>query len=310
MRSQYPQLLLRHLIPGISGVLAALLLLPWATLTRLALTSDQYSHILLVPIITIGLVSSDRKRILANVTYCLPAALPAAAVCSLIISLQTTKSAASVYRLPLVTLCGVVLVCTIFLLCFGRSAFRRALFPLLFLFLMIPIPAPAMSQLTRVLQEGSADFSAILFHLIQLPALRENLKFSLPGFDIEVAEQCSGIRSSLALCIVSILAGHLCLRSWWRKLVILAITLPLVVFKNALRIVVISALGLYVNREFLHGAFHRYSGLPFSLLEIMILAPIMFRWYRIERRAYRDLSMENERFCDDARKLGDRLPPA
>jgi exosortase len=149
---------------------------------------------------------------------------------------------------------------------------------------MIPVPAPLMKPVILALQEGSAALSAVLFKLEHVPAFRTGLTFSLPGFDIEIAPQCSGIRSSIALCIASTLAGHLFLRTGWRQLLLVLITVPLVVFKNAVRIVTISTLGVYVSRDFLYGTLHHYSGLPFSLVELAILMPLVVRWHRSEPR--------------------------
>src|SRR5581483_3010493 len=114
--------------------------------------------------------------------------------------------------------------------------------------------------------------------------LRQGVRFALPGFDIEVAEQCSGIRSCVALCMASIVVSHCLLRTWWRKISLISLTIPVAIFKNALRIVTISSLGVYVSPEFLQGALHRYSGIPFSLIEVVILGPILIRWRRLDAR--------------------------
>jgi exosortase/archaeosortase family protein len=72
------------------------------------------------------------------------------------------------------------------------------------------------------------------------------------------------------------IAGHLFLQSNWRKAMFSLLTVPVVIFKNAVRIVTISCLGIYVDPGFLHGRLHRYGGLPFSLLSLAILAPLLF----------------------------------
>src|SRR3989441_5536758 len=96
-----------------------------------------------------------------------------------------------------------------FVLCCGLRAFRKGLFPVLFLFLMVPIPDSLLSQVIFWLQSGSAEVSHALFELLGVPVLQEGFIFSLPGINIEVAKECSGIPSSLALFITSLLAGHL-----------------------------------------------------------------------------------------------------
>jgi exosortase len=258
-----------------------LLFIPFRALIALSLSDEQYSQIVVIPLIAGVLIYSDRKRIFRNADYCpgvgIPMVLAGVTICN--IQRIAPSFSGNLNILSVSTFGGLVVVMADFILCFGVAAFCRAAFAWGFLMLTIPVPAPAMKTLVRSLQNGSASCSAILFRLIHLPALRQDLRFALPGFDIEIAEQCSGIRSSIALCIANVLAGHLFLHTWWRKMLLVLITIPLVIFKNALRIVAICWLGVYVNQGFLHGKLHRYSGLPFSLVELAVIAPLVIRWH-------------------------------
>jgi exosortase len=181
------------------------------------------------------------------------------------------------------TILGVALLLTAeFVLCFGGRALWVAIFPFLFLFLIVPLPPELMDKAVLGLQKGSADMSYGLFKLIGMPVFRDGFQFSLPGVDIEVAAECSGIRSSLSLFLSSLLVGHLTLRSGWIRVVFSLLTIPVVIFKNAVRIVTISSLGVYVDRGFLHGNLHKYGGLPFSLLAIAILFLVLISLKRAE----------------------------
>jgi hypothetical protein len=64
-------------------------------------------------------------------------------------------------------------------------------------------------------------------------------------------------------------------------------TIPVAVFKNAVRIVTISLLGTYVDPGFLHGRLHRYGGPPFSVLALALLTSLLLGLIRIERRRQR-----------------------
>lgn len=259
---------------------AIVIAMPWKQLFRLALANDQYSHILVVPFVTVAFIASDRRTVFNEMNSYTIGIVPAAL--ALFLMLRFSKSIAGEYYLFFTTFCSVVFIITTFLLCFGRIAFARALFPLCFLLLMVPVPDLWIKPIIRLLQEGSAALTAILFRIIHLPALRQGLSFSLPGFDIQIAEQCSGIRSSIALCICSSVLGRLLLRTIWRRIALVLLTVPLVILKNALRIVTIASLGVYVNQGFLHGSLHHYSGLPFSLVELAMILPLLMRWRRVE----------------------------
>jgi exosortase len=101
--------------------------------------------------------------------------------------------------------------------------------------------------------------------------------FSLAGIQIEIASQCSGIRSSLALVIASLLAGYLMLRSGWRRAVLLAAAVPMAVFKNGVRIAVLSLLAVHVHPKWLISSdLHHEGGIVFYTLALLLLAPLLW----------------------------------
>jgi exosortase len=141
---------------------------------------------------------------------------------------------------------------------------------------MTPLPFVVAEHIVSVLQKGSADTCYALFRFIGVPVIRHGFVFSLPGVDIEVAEQCSGIHSGLSLFIVGLLAEHTLLKGNWRKVCLILCIFPIAVFKNAVRIVTIAWLGIHVNPAFFHGPLHRQGGLPFSLLSIAMMAVLIW----------------------------------
>ncbi len=181
-----------------------------------------------------------------------------------------------------------------FVLCYGTQAFRAALFPWLFLLLMIPIPTFVLDNIVLALQKGSAVMTYALFKLLGVPVFWQHFRFLLPGVQIEIAEECSGIRSSLALFITSILAGYVFLQSNWNKTLFSLFTVPVVIFKNAVRIVTISSLGVYVDPGFLHGRLHRYGGIPFSLVSLAILVPFLLLLQKGERGSHTESGQAKE----------------
>lgn len=249
-----------------------------SALARLSLQDDKYSHVLLIPLMVASLVYLQRKRIFSGVQFCVFKGAPLLIVGIVLFCLAQTRlfTLNSNDHLSVVTLAIILVWIGGFVLCFGAKSFRAARFPLLFLLLMIPIPTAAMDKTIVALQAGSALMTYALFKVLGIPVLWQGFKFSLPGVEIEIAEECSGLRSSLALFITSVLAGHMFLQSGWRKTLFTLLTVPVVIFKNAVRIVTISCLGVYVDPGFLHGRLHRYGGLPFSIISLAILISLLF----------------------------------
>ena len=259
----------------------ALFRAPLAALAHLALQDERYSYIAFVPFISASLLYLERNRVFHESRWskALGASLAAIGV-ALFWILKGSLSQAS--GLPLFAFALVLVWIGGFLFCYGIPASRAVFFPLLFLFLIVPPPPDVLEKLVVWLQKGSAEVSYLFFKLAGVPVLRQGFTFSLPGLNIEVAEQCSGIRSSISLFIASILAGHLVLHSTWRKICLSLLTIPIVIAKNALRIVVLSLLGTYVDRDILFGRLHTSSGLLFSPLALLVLAWLLWILYKSE----------------------------
>jgi exosortase len=169
----------------------------------------------------------------------------------------------------------------------GFDSLRAASFPLIFLVLAIPIPGAVLDLAVTSLQRASATMTAVVFKMIGMPFLKNGYIFSLPGIDIEVAKECSGIRSSIAFVLGSIVVGYLCLRLGWSRLLLVALTIPIVILKNAIRIVTIAWLGVYVDRGYFFGDLHRYGGFPFSMMAIALIAGALCLLARLERAPVR-----------------------
>jgi len=171
-----------------------------------------------------------------------------------------------------------------FILAYGTPAFTRARFPLLFLLFLVPIPAFVLGEVVFLLQTGSAEVAYWLLRLLNVPVFKQGFTLQLPTLSVEVAEQCSGIRSSLALLITTLLVGEFVLDSVWRKWVLVASIVPILILKNGVRIVAVCLLTIYVDRGFLHGWLHTSGGIVFYILGLVILIPIIVALRNSDKR--------------------------
>lgn len=254
---------------------------PITAIFSLSLHDERYTHILLIPFIVVALLWLDRRRIIARAER---SGAPGASVILVgYLILETARSRP--FSVANLWLSGLALVLTIYgslLACYGMRSFRAACFPLLFLLWIIPIPPFILDKVVSELRAGSTELSYLLFRLSGVPVLKHGFTLSLPGIDIDVAPQCSGIRSGISFLIAGLLMAHSILRSTWRQLCLVACILPIVMLKNAVRIVSISSLGLYIDRGFLSGNLHRYGGLPFSLVGLAFLLPLAWLLWKSE----------------------------
>jgi exosortase len=257
---------------------------PMKLLVESSLGNELYSHIILIPFVSIYLIYTGRRKIFqGSVASVIPGSI--LIVAGVVFSLAGRGLGTDFDQndfLSLMTFAAVLCWIGGFILFYGLESSRLALFPLLFLFFMVPVPGFLMERIILLLQICSTEVSYGIFKLTGVPISREGFTFHLPGLSVEVAKQCGGIRSSLALFIVSILAGHLFLTSWKRKFILSLWVLPITIVKNGIRIVTLSLLGVYVDPRILDSTLHRRGGIPFFIVALSLLGIVLWFLRRSE----------------------------
>jgi exosortase len=250
--------------------------LPLRNLISFSLTHDYGSHIVFIVPVSAYLIYVKRNEIFSKVqsSFLVGSVLLLAGT---VLWWFAEKRSPSLEgdSFSLLTFSIVVVWISGFLFFYGTSAFRAASFPLLFLLLLVPIPELLIEKIILLLQAGSAAVAYWLLRLLQVPVFKQGFILQLPTLSIEVAKECSGIRSSLGLLITTLLVGEFALRSGWRRLIFILSTVPILILKNGVRITAICLLSIYVDRGFLHGWLHTSGGIVFYLLGLAILVPIL-----------------------------------
>jgi exosortase C (VPDSG-CTERM-specific) len=280
--------LLRHQLRSLAvyvGVLIMCFAMPLFTLAGFALHSDLYSHILLVPLVSVYLAWLGKNELpLADPPDRKLAALPLVAGLLLILGCALATRAglklAPADSLAWTTLSFVLLVIGACFLSLGKQIVRRLAFPLAFLIFLVPFPDLVKETVESFLQHRSADAAELLFGIIGTPFLRQGVTFQLPGFSLAVAPECSGIHSTLVLFISSLIASQLFLRSPWKRAFFVLVVLPLGILRNALRIVTIGELCVQVDPGFIDSVIHRRGG-PFFF--VISMFPFLLLLYYLRK---------------------------
>lgn len=235
------------------------------------------SHVVLVPLVCVALVLQRRREIFArpqtNWHWGFGIVL-AGIVLGIWVRLTQPVSANS-DGLALLVAPLVVTWVGAFLLVFGSNALWAARFAAVFLVFTVPVPTVLLDGFTELLKRGSTAAVSALFTLTGTPFHREGFVFSLATLAIEIADECSGVRSSVALLLTSLLAGHMYLKTGWKKGVLALAIFPISVFKNGVRIVSLSLLATHVDPSFLVGRLHHDGGVAFFLLALAMLLPVL-----------------------------------
>jgi exosortase len=248
----------------------------------LALRDNAYSHILLILPISAVLIFLEWRSLRSMVARNVPAgsALLAIAVLVTGFAIGAAASLPSDVQLSIRMFALVLAWIGAFVLCFGSRVSRLVLFPLCFLLGLVPLPQFALNEIVRLLQQGSAWAAYVLFTAAGVPVAQDGVRLTIPGLTVEVAQECSSIRSSSMLLVTTMVLAQLLLRSPWRKLLVIVVAVPLSVAKNGLRIFTIAILGTRVDPGYLTGRLHHEGGIVFftiTLLGVFVLLWIFRR---------------------------------
>ncbi len=256
----------------LAAALAAVFHRPLGAAFSQARSEDLHSHLLLVPFVSAYLLYTGRAHLAAPSGASLSGTLLfAAAAC--VLPWLPAQDPGNLLALRIAAfVAGLAAAC---FFCLGGAWVRSAAFPLAFLLFLVPLPPPLIAAAEAWLVAGSAAIAALLFELSGTPLFREGQVLQLPGISLEVARECSGIRSTLVLFITGLVASRLILRSPWRRAVLVAAVIPLGILRNALRIWVIGLLCVHGGSHWIDSWLHRQGGPLFfalSLLPLFLLA--------------------------------------
>jgi len=256
---------------------------PLIALIQMSYSSGEVSYLMLIPFIAAWILVVERRKIFRDLSYdrTLGAGLFSCAVCVGVVASLVGRGSSNL-RLSSFILALVIVWGSGFLLLFGKAALKAASFPLLFLLLMVPPPQSLLNRTIYMLQTGSAWVAGSFFDLFGVPALREGFVFHLPGVNIEVTQECSGIRSSMVLLILALIVAHFYLLTFWKKATFVTFGLFIMILKNGIRIATLTLLAMYVDPSFLTGRLHHQGGIVFFLVGLVLLLPVLWLLQRGE----------------------------
>ena len=264
--------------------LAALWLLVFApvvpAMVNIWLNHSDNSHAALVPIISLYLGWTKRRE-LAGVEISGSAWGGAFLVlCLTLYLLSCIGGLAFVSRLMIVgSLIALVWNC------FGWPCLRVLAFPLGFLFFMVPVPEALLNLVSFPLQLQATKISTWVISLFSIPVYREGNMLYFSQTQLEVAEACSGIRSIVALTMLSVLLAYLANHNNWRyKLILVLCAIPVAMLANVLRISGTGILAHFFGDRVALGFLHDFSGLAVFVFGLAVMV-FLFKLLDLTRQS-------------------------
>ncbi len=252
--------------------------------------ATDYEHGNLIPFVIVGLIVYRLKDIRASV-------LPGSAWGYLwivvgclfyVAGYRTLQPRITVGALPFILWGGAYVL-------WGWQVAKLLAFPLFFLWISIPLPA--FQQATTHLQllaTAMAHHGSSLFGVETYTQGTTILPVHGDWKPLSIAHGCSGIRSLMALLMISAAWAYVAKMAMWKKILLFLSAFPLAIVGNSLRVISIFVIAEYGDAEWASTTWHDWSGLlffyPFSLLLLLVIHSLLeggLPWKAEKRRKLR-----------------------
>jgi exosortase len=152
--------------------------------------------------------------------------------------------------------------------------------------LSVPLPELVIQRLALPLQFRASRMGAALLASRHVPVLLSGNIIRMPGNELFVTEACSGLRSLTALISLGVLMGGLMLQSPISRLSLIALSIPIAIFINGVRVFMTGFLVYFVSPELGNGFMHSTEGWLLFLVSFVSLGSMTWLFSLGERRFY------------------------
>ncbi len=158
----------------------------------------------------------------------------------------------------------------------GWRVAKILIFPLFFFWLAVPLPSFQQATVhLQLIATSLAHHGSNLFGVETVVKGTTILPVTGDWEPLEIATGCSGIRSLMALLMISAAWAYVAKIRFWQKAVLFISALPLAILGNALRVISIFVIAENGDAKWAATTWHDWSGLllfyPFSLFLLLVL---------------------------------------
>ena len=181
----------------------------------------------------------------------------------------------------------------------GWRVARILTFPLFFFWLAVPLPS--FQQATTHLQllaTSMAHYGSDLFGVKTYVEGTTILPIKGSWKPLDIAAGCSGIRSLMALLMISAAWAFIAKMALWKRILLFLCAFPLAILGNALRVISIFVIAEYGDYKWASTTWHDWSGLllfyPFSLILLLGIHSILeggLPWKKAKQRSLRRMTV-------------------
>jgi exosortase len=158
---------------------------------------------------------------------------------------------------------------------------RALRFPILYLLLMVPPPLGVLDAITIPMRYGTSLVAYLILRSFFLPITHDGLLLSVEGQQLFMGPACSGFRSLITLVSLGLVYVYLSKSSFKKRMVLLVSIIPLALFGNLVRVIILCLIAYYFGEKAASGFFHNFSGMVMfivALLGLLGLESLLHTW--------------------------------
>ena len=227
---------------------------------------SYYSHGILVPFFSGFLIWQEKEK-LSQIKR-----VPMKSGLILIIIGLLVYLAASSFRVYSISGCSMFIVLAgMILYFFGWPFFKAVLFPFIFLLFMMPLPLVIIRNISFKMKMFAADLATIVLNKMGILAIQQGSLIKMRHSQVTVDDVCSGLRSLISLTALGSVVAYWMKGPMIKRLVLFLSTIPIAIFTNMCRVVLLAFVAEIWGAEHVEGLVHDFSGFMVFGLAFLLL---------------------------------------
>ena len=161
---------------------------------------------------------------------------------------------------------------TLFYAVFGAREIRRNWFIFFYLLFAVPPPRSWLDNVTFPLKQLVSAAAAAVLQPFGIPVTHQGVVIYVAQYQYLVEDACSGLNSIVGLLAISLFYIYLSRGSSWRySLFLAALTIPIAVAANILRIVILILLTVFAGDAVAQGFMHFAAGIVVFVIALSLI---------------------------------------
>jgi exosortase len=154
----------------------------------------------------------------------------------------------------------------------GMKAMKLMWFPLLYMAFIVPPPDTLVAAVTNPLKTYISQYAVLLLYKLGYPIGGAGVTIQIGQYQLLVAQACSGLNSLVSLSAIS--SFYVYLQRGARvgySIFLLATILPVAVFANFVRVLILILLTYHVSESAAQGFLHNFAGLTMFVTALLTI---------------------------------------